>query len=84
MRLAADLSSLVVRGAVRVLAAVVTWANPLTPSQLGEVDPVAWHEERRQLGKLREARLLQRHFRQHPDTYLAALEERLLKLGLPP
>jgi len=76
--------SLIVRGAVRVLAAVITWANPLSPQQLGEVDLVAWHEERHQLDKLRDGRRLQRHFRQHPETYLAALEKRLLKLDLPP
>lgn len=76
--------SLIVRGAVRVLAAVLTWANPPTPSQLGEVDPLKWREERRRLGKLRQARLRQRRFRQHPDTYLAALEGQLLKLDLPP
>ena len=76
--------NLVVRGAVRVLAAVLTWANPPTPSQLGEVDPVAWREERRRLSKLRQARVMQRRFRQRPDDYLAALEERLVKLSLPP
>ncbi|NEX23834.1 hypothetical protein G3480_26870 [Thiorhodococcus mannitoliphagus] len=76
--------SLVVRGAVRVLAAVLTRVNPPTPLQLGEVDPVCWREERRRLGKLRQARVMQRRFRQHPDTYLAALEEKLLKLNLPP
>ena len=76
--------SLVVRGAVRVLAATLTWVNPPTPIQLGEVDPVRWREERRRLGKVRHARVMQRRFRQHPDTYLAALEEQLLKLSLPP
>ena len=77
-------ASLIVRGAVRVLAAILTWLQPPTPSQLGEVDPVLWREERRRLGKLRQARVLQRRFRQHPDAYLSALEERLVKLSLPP
>lgn len=76
--------SLVVRGAVRLLAAVISWVQPVTPQQLALVDPVAWREERRQLDKLRQARVLQRRFRRHPEPFLAALEEQLVKLSLPP
>ena len=76
--------SLIIRGAVRVLAAVLSWIRPLTPLQLSQVDLVAWREERRQLKQFRQARVLQRRFRQHPEPYLAALEERLVKLSLPP
>ena len=76
--------SLIIRGAVRVLAAVLSWIRPLTPRQLSQVDLDAWREERRQLKQLRQARVLQRRFRQHPEPYLAALEERLVKLSLPP
>ncbi len=76
--------SLIIRGAVRVLAAVLSWIRPLTPLQLSQVDLDAWREERRQLEQLRQARVLQRRFRQHPEPYLAALEERLVKLSLPP
>lgn len=76
--------ALVVRGSVRVFSALLTWLQPLSPAQLGQVDPVAWREERRQLDKLRQARVLQRRFRQHPEPYLAGLEERLVKLNLPP
>jgi hypothetical protein len=76
--------SLIVRGSVRLLAAVISWVQPVTPQQLALVDPVAWREERRQLDKLRQARVLQRRFRRHPEPYLAALEERLVKLSLPP
>jgi hypothetical protein len=76
--------SLIVRGAVRVLAAVVSWIRPLTVLQLSQIDVVAWQEDRRQLKQLRQARVLQRRFRQHPEPYLAALEERLVKLNLPP
>jgi hypothetical protein len=67
-----------------VLSAIVTWLQPPTPSQLSQVDPVQWHEERRRLDKLRHARVLQRRFRRRPEPYLAALEERLVKLSLPP
>jgi hypothetical protein len=76
--------SLIIRGSVRVLSAVVSWLRPLTPLQLGQVDPVRWQEERRRLGKLRQARVLQQRFRQHPEPYLAALEARLVKLSLLP
>ncbi|WP_295405348.1 hypothetical protein [uncultured Thiocystis sp.] len=76
--------SLVIRGAVRVLSAVLSWLQPVTPAQLAQVDLAAWREEPRQLGKLRQARELQRRFRQHPEPCLAALEERLVKLSLPP
>ncbi len=75
---------LIVRGSVRVFAALLTWLQPPSPAQLGQVDPAVWREERRQLDKLRQARVLQRRFRQHPEPYLAALEERLVKLSLPP
>jgi hypothetical protein len=76
--------SLIVRGPVRLLAAVISWVQPVTALQLALVDPVAWREERRELEKLRHARVLQRRFRHHPAPYLAALEERLVKLSLPP
>jgi hypothetical protein len=76
--------SLIVRGAVRVLAAVLSWIRPLTAIELGQIDSDAWRAERRQLEQLRQARVLQRRFRQHPEPYLAALEERLVKLSLPP
>lgn len=76
--------SLIVRGPVRLLAAVLSWVQPVTAQQLALVDPVAWREARRQLDTLRQARVFQRRFRQHPEPYLAALEERLVKLSLPP
>lgn len=76
--------SLITRGSVRVLAAAISRLQPVDPIQLGQVDPAMWREERRRLGKLRQARVLQRRFRQHPEPYLAALEEQLVKLSLPP
>jgi len=69
---------------VRILSAILSWLKPLTPIQLGQVDPAVWRQERRRLDKLRQARVLQRRFRQHPERYLAELEERLVKLSLPP
>ncbi len=52
--------------------------------QLSQIDLEAWRQERRQLEKLRQARVLQRRFHQDPEPYLTALEERLVKLSLPP
>jgi hypothetical protein len=76
--------SLIIRGAVRVVAAVVSWADPVDAQRLAGVDIQVWREERRRLGRPRQARILQRHFRQNPDLFLADLEARLVKLVLPP
>ena len=76
--------SLIVRGAVRVIAAVASRAGPIDPLRLAAVDPVVWREERRQLRRPQRARVLQRKFRRDPDVFLADLEERLVKLVLPP
>ena len=74
--------TLVVRGAVRVIAA--TSGGPLTPEQLAPSDLGAWRAQRRRLELRQRARVLQRCFRRQPEEYLAALEERLVKLSLPP
>ena len=70
------------RGAVRVLAAATP--GPLTPEQWVLQDPEAWRAQRRRRARPQHARVLQRRFRRQPDAYLAALEERLVKLSLPP
>lgn len=75
-------ATLVVRGAVRVLADTATY--PLTPEQLAPRDTEAWRAQRQRLACRQHARVLQRRFRRQPDAYLAALEERLVKLSLPP
>jgi hypothetical protein len=77
-------STLVVRGAVRVIAATVTSLCPPTPEQLAPRDLDAWRAQRHRLKRCQHARVLQRRFRHQPDAYLAALEERLVKLSLPP
>jgi hypothetical protein len=76
--------TLVVRGAVRVVATTVSCLCPLTPEQLAPTDLEAWRAQRRRLQNRHQARVLQRRFRRQPDEYLAALEERLIKLSLPP
>jgi len=74
---------LVVRGAVRVVAAVVTREQPFDEVALRPADLAAWRALRRQLATRQAARCAQRRFRRDPDGYLAALEEALFKLSLP-
>jgi hypothetical protein len=75
---------LVVRGAVRVVTVVATRHRPpFTPADLAPHDLVRWHQLRQELAHRHEARRAQFRFRRDPDAYLAALEDRLLKSGLP-
>ncbi len=74
---------LVVRGAVRVVAAVATRAQPFADADLRPVDLAAWRTLRQQLQTRQAARCAQRRFRRDPDAYLAALEDALSRGGLP-
>ena len=74
---------LVVRGAVRVVAAVATRAQPVAETDLRPADLAAWRTLRQQLATRQAARCAQRRFRRDPDAYLAALEEALSRGGLP-
>ena len=74
---------LVVRGAVRVVAAVATRDHPFDEVALRPADLAAWRALRRRLATRQAARCAQRRFRRDPDAYLAALEEALFKLSLP-
>ena len=74
----------VVRGAVRLATAVAAGEGALTAEQTRPADPTAWRMLRRQLDRRHAARRAQLRFRRHPGTYLAALEDRLLKPALPP
>lgn len=75
--------ALVVRGAVRVVAAMATRRQPLAGADLRPADLARWRALRRQLHTRQVARGAQRRFRHDPDAYLAALEEALGKAGLP-
>ena len=75
--------ALVVRGSVRVLAAVATRRQPFSASDLAPLDLARWQEVRAGLEYRHEARRAQRRFRRDPAAYLAALEEQLAKPGLP-
>ena len=74
---------LVVRGAVRIVAAVATRAQSFADADLRPVDPAAWRTLRQQLQTRQAARSAQRRFRRDPDAYLAALEEALCSASLP-
>ena len=75
---------LVVRGQVRLLAAVATRTREVRAEELRPVDVAAWRELREALDERQEARRRQLRFRRDPQAYLRTLEERLLKPSLPP
>jgi hypothetical protein len=86
--------ALVVRGAVRVVAAIATQQRrPRAPfpEHVGEfdlrlrsaTDLTRWRTVRQHLAQRHEARRAQRRFRRDPDAYLTVLEARLLQSGLP-
>ncbi len=74
---------LVVRGAVRVVAAVATRRQPFSAEDLQLADIAAWHALRAQLQARQAARCAQFRFRQDPAAYLSALETRLSQPRLP-
>jgi len=74
---------MVVRGAVRVVAAVATRVQPVTTAQLRPLDLEAWRTLRRELEQRHQARRAQLRFRRDPARYLAQTEEALVKLTLP-
>jgi len=76
--------ALVVRGAVRLLAAVVTPRQPLGATDVRPHDLEAWRQVRQQMTVRHESRRAQWRFRKDPAAYLAALEAQLLQPSLPP
>jgi hypothetical protein len=75
--------AIVVRGSVRVVAAVATPAEGFVADDIRPADLQRWRSLRASLEKRRESRRAQLRFRRDPDTYLAKLEEQLLKQDLP-
>jgi hypothetical protein len=78
--------ALVVRGAVRVVAAVATHLAPsdaLDAAALRPRDLGTWKRLRQQVEERHATRRAQARFRRAPDAYLARLEEFLLKPALP-
>ncbi len=76
--------TLVVRGAVRVVAAILTRAHTFTAADLQPRDLKQWRTLRTRLEERHATRRAQRRFRRDPYGYLAALEDLLLKAVLPP
>lgn len=76
--------ALVVRGSVRIVALMATRLQPLTASDLRPRDLAAWKTLRAQVETRHAKRREQARFRRNRATYLAALEQRLLKPALPP
>lgn len=74
---------LVVRGAVRVIAAVAARGHCCDAAALRPTDLPAWRVLRQQLRTRQAARCAQCRFRQDPDAYLAALEDALFRASLP-
>ncbi|WNZ60535.1 hypothetical protein QEG98_31860 [Myxococcus sp. MxC21-1] len=73
---------LVVRGQVRVVAAVATRLAPTVGAELAPKDIIAWRNLRASLRRRKYARILGRRFRANPNAYLAAIE-RELRRALP-
>ena len=75
--------ALVVRGAVRVVAAGASRLLSISASQLQVTDVTAWRALRQQVEYRQESRRRQLRFRRDPDAYLTALEQRLCLPSLP-
>ncbi len=67
---------LLLRGQARVLASVSTRLHPYQATDLPPKDLARWRSLRKALDDRQETRRRQRRFRQNPQCYLLALEER--------
>ena len=76
-------SALVVRGSVRIVAAVATQVREWSGEALRPSSVKAWRQLRKELEVRHEARRASRRFRKDPERYLAQLEAQLLPIGLP-
>jgi hypothetical protein len=75
--------ALVLRGSVRVVAAGASRIMSVSAVELRPSDVSAWRTLRQTLDYRHEGRRKQLRFRRDPQTYLASLEERLCRSGLP-
>lgn len=75
--------AMVVRGSVRLLAAVATPPEGFVAADIRPTDLEGWRILRASLERRREGRRAQLRFRRDPDAYLGRLEEQLLKQVLP-
>jgi hypothetical protein len=75
--------ALVVRGSVRVVAAIATPPAGFAAPDIRPTNVESWRTLRASLEKRRESRRAQLRFRRDPQAYLGRLEEQLLKQTLP-
>lgn len=75
--------TLVVRGSVRVVVAGASRILSISAADLRSSNVTAWRALRQTLDYRQEGRRRQLRFRRDPQTYLASLEERLCRPGLP-
>jgi hypothetical protein len=76
-------ASLVLRGGVRLLAALATRLEEVSGEELAPRDLEQWQQKRAELGRRRRARAQQMRFRRAPDAFLRELEDKLSQPGLP-
>ncbi len=76
--------AVVVSGSVRLVSALVSQHQPFSADSLAQVDLQQWQLRRESVSRQRFKRVQQRRFRQDPDAYLTAIEDRLDQLILPP
>jgi hypothetical protein len=76
-------SATVLRGPVRIIAAVATRLRRQDASDLAGVDRQRWREVRASLERRRHARVLRAQFRRDPAAYLSQLERLLCQPALP-
>ena len=76
--------ALVLRGAVRIVAASATRQRSFCADDLALEKLEAWRSLRAELNQRHQRRVQQRRFRRDPETYLARLEAQLIKSILPP
>jgi hypothetical protein len=76
-------ASLVVRGAVRIVAAVATRLRVVGGEELAPKNLADWQKQRAELGRRGHARVRQRRFRRDAQAYLRDLERKYRRLGLP-
>jgi hypothetical protein len=76
-------SATVLRGPVRIIAALATWLRRQDASDLAGADRQRWRELRAGLERRRHARVLRAQFRRDPEPYLSRLERLLCQPALP-
>ena len=75
--------SLVLRGAAKLIAGLVTRHREVTAADLAGADRAAWKRLRAELEVRRERRVERSRFRRDPDGYLKDLENKLIQIRLP-